>query len=516
MRLLSMTVLLSLAALTAPAAAQSGGPGAAGADLDLVHIGRSAPVGEAGAEIVSFDRKTDRAFVTNGRHNALDIYDVSDPTVPTLVRRVSLSPYGAGPTSVDVSRRRGTIVAVAVQAEGETDPGTVQFFDTGGSRLGEVPAGIGPDNLTFTNDDKTLLVANEGEPNDAYTVDPEGSVSVIDLQRGVARAEARRATFDGVPLVGPVRIFGPGATPAQDLEPEYIAVAPDDRTAYVTLQENNAIGILDIESASFRVVKGLGVKDRSAPGDGLDASDRDGEINIRPWDNLFGMYQPDAIAAFQVGGDVRLVTANEGDSRDYDGYSEEERVKDLTLDPAAFPANTQDDERLGRLNVTTTLGDTDGDGDYDQLYAFGGRSMSVLDAQADLVYDTGDELEQFTALRNSPLTPFNANNSPEDDGSFPFDKRSDDKGPEPEGVDTGVLGGRPYAFLSNERHGGIFAYDMSAPSGEARIAGYVNTRPADLAPEGLQFVTAEDSPTRRPLLLTANENTGTLSIIEVR
>ena len=227
-----------------------------------------------------------------------------------------------------------------------------------------------------------------------------------------------------------------------------------------------------------------------------------------------GIYQPDSIAAYELKGKVHLVTANEGDARDYDGFSEEKRVKNLDLDPVAFPAGTKADAALGRLTVTTTLGDTDGDGLYEQLYAFGARSMSVLDAAANIIHDTGDELEQFTAADN-PFT-FNANHTPEDDGTFPFDNRSDNKGPEPEGIDTGEIDGRPYAFLSNERQGGVFAFDMAAEPGEARIAGYVNTRPEDLGPEGLLFISAKDSPTRLPLLLSANEVSGTLSVIEVR
>ncbi len=513
MRNLPLATLLILAATAVPAVAA---PAAAAPDVDLVPLGRTDPAGEAGAEISAFDPRTNRAFVTNGAENALDIFDLSDPTSPEPVDSVDLSEFGGGPASVDVSRRRGGVVAVAVQAEGKTDEGTVQFFDTDGDRIGSVPVGVGPDNLTFTNDARTLLVANEGEPNDEYTVDPEGTVSVIDLRRGVKNADVRTATLgeDDVDLEGPVRIFGPGASQAQDLEPEYIAVAPDDETAYVSLQENNAIGILDVDTASFEVVKGLGFKDHSLAGNGLDASDRDRAINIRPWDNLFGIYQPDAIAAYEHEGELRIVTANEGDARDYDGFSEEERVKDLTLAPDVFPAGTGDDDQLGRLTVTTTLGDTDGDGEYEELYAFGGRSMGVLDARADVIADTGDELEQFTAQDN-PMT-FNANHSPEDDGTFPFDNRSDNKGPEPEGIDAGEIDGSPYAFLSNERQGGIFAYDMSAPSGAPRMAGYVNTREEDLGPEGLLFVSAKDSPSRRPLLLSANEVSGTLSIIEVR
>ncbi len=507
MRLLPLATLLIALAVAAPAAALPV------RGVDLVPIGRGAPQGETGAEIAAFDPISGRAFVTNAAANALDVYDLSNPAAPAIVRRVDLSAFGGGPNSVDVSERsffHAPIVAVAVQATEKTDRGSVQFFDTAGDRLGSAPAGALPDMLTFTNFGNTLLVANEGEPNDAYDVDPEGSVTVIDLPLGVRYARVRTASFDGVPLAGPVRIFGPGATVAQDLEPEYIATDPFGRTAYVTLQENNAVATLDVRSARFTLVRGLGFKDHSRAGNGLDASDRDGAIDIRPRANVFGMYQPDAIAAYSVLGRLRLVTANEGDARAYDGFGEESRVKDLALDAAAFPAGTKADAALGRLNVTTTLGNTDADPAYEQLYAFGGRSMSILDAAGSIVYDTGDELERFTAQAN-PLG-FNADHS----AALKFDDRSDNKGPEPEGVDTGTVNGRPYAFLSNERQGGILAYDLLARIGEARIAGYVNTRPDDLGPEGLHFVAARESPTGRPLLLSTNEISGTLSVLEVR
>ena len=39
------------------------------------------------------------------------------------------------------------------------------------------------------------------------------------------------------------------------------------------------------------------------------------------------MYQPDAIVYVNIGGTEYVISANEGDSRDYDGFSEEERLK---------------------------------------------------------------------------------------------------------------------------------------------------------------------------------------------
>jgi hypothetical protein len=252
---------------------------------------------------------------------------------------------------------------------------------------------------------------------------------------------------------------------------------------------------------------------------GLDASDRDNAINIRNWP-IFGMYQPDAIASYRVGNKTYLITANEGDARDYDTFAEEARIKDLALDPVAFPnaAALQADAALGRLTVTTTLGDTDNDGDYDELYVFGGRSFSIWDDQGNLVYDSGEDFERITAQ----LFPndFNSNN----DGNGTFDNRSDNKGPEPEGVTTGVINGRTYAFIGLERIGGVMVYDVTSPKSPEFIQ-YINPRDfagnaaagtaGDLGPEGILFISAADSPTGKPLVVVANEVSGSTGIFEI-
>lgn len=177
-----------------------------------------------------------------------------------------------------------------------------------------------------------------------------------------------------------VRIFGPNASVAQDLEPEYITVSEDSTTAWIALQENNALGLLDINSGEITDILPLGFKDHSIIGNSLDVNDADAAINIANWP-VFGMYHPDAITAYEVNGETFIITANEGDSRDYDGFSEEASVADLELDPTAFPNATelQTDEALGRLLVTTANGDTNGDGKFEELYAFGGRSFSILE-----------------------------------------------------------------------------------------------------------------------------------------
>ncbi|HEY9648995.1 MAG TPA: choice-of-anchor I family protein, partial [Chroococcidiopsis sp.] len=279
-------------------------------------------------------------------------------------------------------------------------------------------------------------------------------------------------------------------------------------------------------------------KPHSEAGNGLDASDKDDAIAIATYDNLFGMYQPDAIAAYNVNGRTYLVTANEGDSRDYDGFGEEARVADLALDPAAFPdaAALQADTALGRLTVTQTLGDANGDGQYEQLYVLGGRSFSIWDESGNLVFDSGDAFERILAqtLPNS----FNANNTENNS-----DNRSDNKGPEPEGLALAQVGDRTYALIGLERIGGVMVYDITNPTAPSFIS-YANRRDfalpfdedtfsatnedgdpvpsaeqllavGDLGPEGLLYIAAEDSPIDSALLVVANEVSGTTTIYAI-
>jgi hypothetical protein len=401
--------------------------------------------------------------------------------------------------------------------------------------LNQVTVGALPDMLTFTPDGRNVLVANEGEPSDDYLIDPEGSVSIISLRDGVANLTQAAVTTlffgDDIPAVNAasIRVFGPAANRARDFEPEYITVSPDSRTAWVTLQENNAIAELDVRRRRFTRIAGLGTKDHMMPGNALDPSDRDGalgvgSIQLGNWP-VRGMYQPDGIHAFTARGKTYLITANEGDAREYSAFSELGRVKDLVaagrLDPSSPAFSHATDAELGRLRVTTASGDTDGDGDIDVLHAFGARSFSIWSEDLDQVFDSGDDFERKTA----ELEPanFNATN----DANQSFDTRSDDKGPEPEYVTTGRLWGRTYAFIGLERIGGVMIYDVTRPS-SPQFATYFNHRDfapvidatnfalaKDLGPEGLLFIAPEDSPDRTPLLVLSNEVSGTTTILRI-
>lgn len=477
---------------------------------------------EGGSEIVAYDPVRHRAFSVNAQAGTVDVLDLSDPTAPSKV--ASLDTPGANSVAV-----HGRTVAVAEQAEQKTDAGSVALFDAASLTLAtRVPAGALPDMVTISPDGKWALIANEGEP-EGYCegqVDPAGSVSVVDLRRGLAKASARTASFTAYDGREPalrqagIRIFGPHASASQDIEPEYITVDARARTAYVTLQENNAVAVVDIESAKVTRLLPLGLKNHAVAGRGLDASDKDGGADIRTWP-VKGMYQPDSIASYSAKGSTYLVTANEGDARDWDCFSEEVRVGDdsIVLDPTRFPdaEELQQEESLGRLNITTTS-PTNASGEVTQLQSFGARSITIREAGGAVVWDSGDGLERLTSRLHPEL--FNADHTENESA----DSRSDNKGPEPEGIDVGTVKGRTYAFVGLERNSGIAVADVTDPR-KAHLVGYsVNRDDAgdpeagtagDLGPEGVHFIAASESPNGRPLLLVGNEVSGTTTIWQV-
>jgi hypothetical protein len=497
--------------------------------ITLTPIGRFT-AGREGAEIAAYDPVTSHIFSINPGASRIDVLDITDPSDPVLAFTI---PVGGRPNSVAIHEG---VVAVAIENAIKTDPGFVQLFDTNGTPLSTVTVGALPDMLIFTPNGRRLLVANEGEPNSYNlpdSIDPEGSVSIIDMTVGAAnltQADVRTATFnDGIPKDNPdsIRKYGPGATLAQDLEPEYIAVSHDSKTAWVTLQENNAIAILDIDAGLFTQLVGLGFKDHSQGCKGLNGSERGncfdasdseiastpvriGAINIANWP-VFGMYQPDAIESYRVRGVTYLVMANEGESRNFPGFNEEVPVgsANYALDAATFPnaAILKSDSNLGRLTVTRVTGDKDSDGDFDKIFVPGARSFSIRTAEGELVFDSGDDFEQVTAAQ-VPAS-FNSNGRADT-----FDTRSDNKGPEPEGIVLGKAFGRTYAFIGLERTAGVMVYDVSEPFVPTFVQ-YVNTSPDDISPEGLLFIKEEDSPNGKPLLVVSHEISSTTTIFEI-
>ena len=478
-----------------------------------------------GASIVlAHDAPRQRLLVVNQASNRVDVIGITDPSAPVVQASLDMTPYGPFATSVAV---HDDLLAVAVTGAAVTDPGSVVFFDADFQHLATVPVGPLPDMITFTPSGRYLLVANEGEATADYSIDPEGSISRIDVQNGFQAETIGFAGFNSQAAVlraSGVRIFGPGATVAQDLEPEWIAVSQDSKTAWVTLQENNAVAILDINAGTVTSIRALGTKDHGLAINAFDPSDRDsatgsGSIKIGTWP-VEGLYEPDSIEAVRIKGKDYLVIANEGSARDAAGPGNEAgRLATLTLDPVRFPnaLDLKKNANLGRLNVSKATGDTDGDGDIDSIQGFGSRSFSILDASGAMIWDSGSQFETILAA----LYPLNFNCS---NSNNTLDDRSDDKGPEPEGVALGKAFGRDYAFISLERIGGFFVYDISTPAAPEFVQ-YVNNRdftvaPAldtagDLGAEGTAFIKADDSPNGSPLLVVANEVSGTTTIFEV-
>lgn len=639
------------------------------------------------AEISAYDEVNHRIYSTSSSNFGVSVYSFKNGIIDSI-GFINLNSFNAAPNSVAVYNG---LVAIAMPNSTKTDNGFILFYDKDYNLVKTVIVGALPDMVTFSPDGKYVISANEGEPNDDYTIDPIGSISVIDISNGVANATVANATFDGVTIPAGVRIFGrskgtasdlffseyaegssnnkyleiyngtgakidlsnyafpnvsnapttageyefwnsfpanaeinegetyiiahpsadatilakadmtlpflsngddgfalvkggtwndantngnkdagevtgftvldwvgdwngdPGdgwavagvadatkdhtlvrkgsfsgnsnwtnaagtnvdnsewlvkanedwtnlgehslvtfSTPQQDLEPEYVAVSGDSKTAYVTCQENNAIAVVDLASAMVTKLLDLGTKDLSNPNYALDASDRDDSIgNLKNYDNVYSFFMPDAITLVDINGKEYLLTANEGDSRDYDGYSEEERVKDVTLDPTAFPnwADLRKDQNLGRMKITNSIGDTDGDGDFDKLYGYGGRSFSIWDTDGNMIFDSKNEFTKILAEQY-----------PE---NYPAD-RDDDKGSEPESITTAKIGDKVFAFIGQERSAGVMVYDITDPANSTFVQ-YYNKNGNDRSPEGLVFIDKDKSDNGVAYLISTNE-----------
>ena len=495
-----------------------------------------------------------RLFSVNADAGSVFAIDMTDPAAMSELYQVG-APGGVA-NSVAI-RDDGLGVVALEDADDKTAPGRLLFFDANADEptvLGEVTVGSLPDMVTVSPDGAYAVVANEGEPADDFSSDPEGSVGVVALPDAVAapsQNDVRTAdfhAFEGVELDDSVRdAFGPILNDefprSTTWEPEYVTV--QEGTAYVALQEANAIATVDLDTATVTDVFGLGFIDRGVVP--LDASDRDPEdaptISIATYPSLYGVPMPDGVHSYRVGDETYIVTANEGDAREWGDYVEPARVKDLGTEDASGTGplcenleGYDDDAALGRLEVTTEMGFDEQQGCYSELYAFGSRSFSIYSADGELVFDSGAEFEELSA-RLSESTPL-VFNSGHDDNEF--DSRSDAKGVEPENLTIGEVDGRSYAFIGFERLGGVIVYDVTDPAAPSYVE-YINNRSfdvslgdeyealeeagaseqelaelvnsvGDLGPEGLDFISAESSPTGVPMIVVGNEVTGSTTL----
>jgi DNA-binding beta-propeller fold protein YncE len=477
------------------------------------------------AEIVQYNKENRRLYLVNGALGSLDIVDASSLRRGEFIhmglsRRIDMKAMGlergfdyGDLTSVAIGTvyhpdaiNRNMVVAVAVQHSEYTAPGYVVLLNYEGEYLQHFRVGIQPDMICFTKDGQYILTADEGEPRRGYDgigIDPPGSVSILNLRTRELKIadfvdfdrETRRAE-----MVAKGVILTKGVKPSVDFEPEFIAAGDDGRTAWVSLQEANAIAAVDILSGKVTAVYPLGFKDHSQPENAVDVL-QDGRIIIST-QNLWGAYMPDGLAAVTIGGKQYILSANEGDAREWGGSA---------LDASDYDIGNYE------INVINTLKK---DGlDPAKTYLMGARSFSIWEASGSaltLVFDSGSDFERITAQRYP--SNFNASHI-----NNVLDNRSGKKGPEPEYVSGLRNGDAAFAFIGLERIGGIMMYDISKPDSPV-FCDYINTRNfsagrliemGDLGPEGICTVEAQDSPTGTPLVFIANEVSGTVSVFEV-
>ena len=526
--------------------------------LDLTAIGRYTSgqfsVDGGVMEIVAYNSANQTAYAVNGQSGLLAVIpmdalergdtmaslDGGTFDVKAAVEAAESGFRYGDMTSVAVSPD-GTMLAAALQAQGYADTGRVALFTCGAdgsltlSKVVEV--GVQPDMVTFA-DDGTVLTADEGEPREGYgggIVDPKGSVSVVDVAAGVAEV----VTFDSFDsrrdeLVSDGIVIKKDTAPSVDFEPEYLAVSGG--RAYVTLQENNAIAVLDIEAGTFTGVYSAGFEDYSTTP--VDIDKKDEAYAPATYESLMGIRMPDGIAAFEADGRTYLVTSNEGDAREWGDedlgtayLNEDERNFKDGGDTSPTGAITAENSGLEGKVVFFLSGDYDGL-DESKDYLFGGRSFTLYEVNGDGITEVFTSGGDFEALTYQYLPEYY--NSSNDNAVL--DDRSGKKGPEPESVTVGEVEGRTYAFVALERTGGIMVYDITDPA-EASFVNYINSRRfdtivsgseeyedgeldkwvtgGDVAPEGLAFVPAGQNHTGKDLLLAACEVSGTVAVYEL-
>ncbi|PMN45159.1 alkaline phosphatase [Vibrio lentus] len=478
-------------------------------------VGRAiadAPFDTSAAEIVSYDSCTDKLYVVNAQAQKVDVLSMDADSAPTSEGSIDLQSAAAA-SGIDigaansVSTHQG-LVAVAIENADKQQNGIIALYRSDTLELVTTyTAGVLPDMVSFSKDGRYIASANEGEPNADYSIDPEGSVTLVDLANGPLQAKVTQIDFKAfnqgerrhAELTDKVRISAPNATVAQDLEPEYLTFS-DNGKLYVALQENNALAAIDVASAQVDAILGLGGKPWD--NDKLDASNKDKNIgNLQSYAMLEGLYMPDSITSYSVEGYTYIVTANEGDGREYgikttqemcdekgfewDGddykgtenyttekdfciaYVDEVRGKKLDVDANHPLAGAlKDNNQLARLKVIKPQGTLAAD---QKVQAFGSRSFSIWDESGELVFDSGDDFARIV-LEQDPAN-FNSTNDNNQSG----DDRSDDKGVEPEAIEVAEINGKHYAFIGLERQGGIMVYDVTQPK-NATFISYLNNR----------------------------------------
>jgi hypothetical protein len=484
-------------------------------------------VDQGAAQVVAGDGINKHLFVVNTQTKVVDVLnvDVTDPAVPVMTKATPLDLAAAANSAgitIGIIPKWVTIggnhVAVVLETDDPQANGIVALYKLDDLSLtATYEVGAAPKMAAFNLTSSRLLVANEGVANANYTVDPVGSVTAIDLIAGFDSGVVTTIDFSDFNVGGSraadlpdtVRVFGPNASVAQDLEPEHIAISLDNTKAFVTLQENNAVAVINLADNTIISIVGLGSKNFGLKGNELDVL-KDANIKLETWPGVYGLYQPDGIGSYRYALKNYFITVNEGRARDSVGYSEKVRAVELGTNPnpaidGSNPSFTaaSDNSQLGQLTVSNAYGDTDNDTDIDEITAFGARSFSIWSEQGDLVYDSGADLAKVTSLVLD--TSFND-----------IDVASEETGSGPKSLVLVSSIGRIYAFVSLNRAGGIAIYDVTSPLG-VQFVQYVNNRDftanegGDFGADGMAVLFIEGI----PYLALANAGSGNVRLMQI-
>jgi len=534
---------------------------------------------DAGAAAsLSWYGEAKQALVANRAANRVDVLSLSTPASPQRIAQIDASGdaatalghalgqvsavavFDAFGSVTDKDRIAVTVLGIAVDA-----PGAVAIYNASDRSLITVLAtGVGPGAVSFSQDGQFVITADAGEPAADYSVDPEGSISVVNLSpvptppattappsiSVLGFAEFNVTGITPIPttsreseILPGVRVIEkpaplPVATRAQDFEPKSVSTGVNAR-AYVSLQKNNAFATVALLPARIESILPFGTRDYNVPGNSLEASDLNNPPVLRN-QPVKGYFQPGAIAVFRNNVEVLILTANTGAPRVLPSFDERARVADLTLDPVVFPnaAELQQATNLGRLQVSATEGNAaatstvPADADHEALLAYGTRSFSIFRVTGTIANDSANDFERITAERLGS----NFNSAANANGSG--GSRSDDSGPAPSALALGQIDGATFAFIGLHEVGGIMVYaldnnlltprfidykternfNVPVATADTNGDGFADTNPevGDLGPDSMVFVPISASPTADSLLIVGNSVSGTTSVYAVR
>lgn len=474
----------------------------------------------------AYDASSERIFVASPGENKLYTFDISNTDKVFQDSTINLNIYQ---TEVSAIAARQGVVALTFINNLPQARGKLVLLDTAGQLINQFTVGAYPSFVRFSSDGRYLIVGNEGPPADDYSVDPMGSVSVLQILSANPSVLTQNDVFtigfkglDSTDYHPLLRIYGNDGQqlPSQDIEPEDIALLPGSTKAVVSLQENNGIALIDFGSFSLDTVHGLGWQSHQDSSDGLDGSAQNQRINIRGYKNLFGLYQPKGLAALQQLGKNYILSANQGAYRAYSGYDETQLVKNTALNPSTIPDRSQyiEDSLIGSLRLTKTMGNARNVFIYDSMFTFGTRSWSVWDDSLNLVWDSGDDLAEWLAqaFPNQFNSLANSNQS--------YKQASPHFGPEAHLVTYGEVDGTPYAFVGLKQMGAVAIYDLSNIQSPQQVSLLLDRdfslaasdpQSGDQGITDLSFVPANLSPNGLELLIASHGVSGSLSVYEL-